>query len=66
MAFDKFKIQVSFYRSHGYEPVVVPGISSALAAPMQAGIPLTLRGVADQVVVATGQGKDYTIPDVPG
>jgi uroporphyrin-III C-methyltransferase len=58
-------MQASFYRSCGYEPLVVPGISSAMAAPTAAGIPLTLRGVADQVVFATGQGKDYTVPDIP-
>jgi uroporphyrin-III C-methyltransferase/precorrin-2 dehydrogenase/sirohydrochlorin ferrochelatase len=34
---------------------VVPGVSSALAAPAAAGIPLTHRGVAASVAVVTGQ-----------
>ncbi|VVM06808.1 uroporphyrinogen III methyltransferase / synthase [Methylacidimicrobium cyclopophantes] len=33
---------------------VVPGISSALAAPAYAGIPLTQRGIASTVTIATG------------
>ncbi len=55
----------AFYRNLGYNPVIVPGISSAFVAPLRAGIPLTLRGVADQIVVATGMGKDFSIPDIP-
>ncbi len=33
---------------------VVPGVTSALAAPAYAGIPLTHRGVASEVTIATG------------
>ena len=33
---------------------IVPGISSAIAAPAYAGIPVTHRGIAGSVVVATG------------
>jgi uroporphyrin-III C-methyltransferase len=33
---------------------VVPGISSALAAPLAAGIPVTHRGVSSQVTIVTG------------
>jgi uroporphyrin-III C-methyltransferase len=57
--------ETAFYRNLGYNPVIVPGISSAFAAPLRAGIPLTLRGVADQIVVATGMGKDFSLPDIP-
>ncbi len=32
----------------------MPGVSSALAAPALVGVPLTLRGVADRVVVCSG------------
>jgi uroporphyrin-III C-methyltransferase len=35
---------------------VVPGISSAIAVPAYAGIPLTHRGVAGQFTVVTGHG----------
>jgi uroporphyrin-III C-methyltransferase len=33
---------------------IVPGVSSALAAPAYAGIPLTARGVASSVAIVTG------------
>jgi uroporphyrin-III C-methyltransferase len=33
---------------------IVPGVSSAIAAPASAGIPLTARGVAASVAIATG------------
>src|SRR6266702_3181526 len=40
---------------------VVPGISSALAVPAYAGIPLTHRGLSSSVVVTTGaRGADGT------
>lgn len=40
----------------GVEVVVVPGISSAIAAPAAAGIPVTLRGVSSSVAITTAQG----------
>ncbi|KAF7307727.1 Uroporphyrin-III c-methyltransferase [Mycena kentingensis (nom. inval.)] len=49
--------EVLYFRSHGFEPVVVPGVSSALAGPTFAGIPVTQRGVADAFVVCTGVGR---------
>ncbi|MFB3853128.1 MAG: uroporphyrinogen-III C-methyltransferase [Vicinamibacterales bacterium] len=36
---------------------VVPGISSAVAAPAAAGIPLTCRGVAASVAIVSGHGS---------
>ncbi|EGO05389.1 hypothetical protein SERLA73DRAFT_43774 [Serpula lacrymans var. lacrymans S7.3] len=57
--------EVLYFRSHGYEPLVVPGVSSALAAPTFAGIPVTQRGVAESFIVCTGvgrQGKDVKLP----
>lgn len=41
---------------------VVPGVTSALAAPAYAGIPLTHRGVASEVTIATGH-EDPTKPE---
>jgi len=37
---------------------VVPGITSALAGPAAAGIPVTHRGLASSVVIVTGHGRD--------
>jgi uroporphyrinogen III methyltransferase/synthase len=41
---------------------VVPGVSSALAAPAYAGIPVTHRGIAGSVLVATGHEADDRQP----
>jgi uroporphyrin-III C-methyltransferase/precorrin-2 dehydrogenase/sirohydrochlorin ferrochelatase len=38
--------------------VVVPGISSALAAAASIGVPVTLRGVASSVAITTATGTD--------
>jgi uroporphyrin-III C-methyltransferase len=57
--------EVLFFRAHGFEPLVIPGVSSALAAPIFAGIPVTQRGVAESVIVCTGvgrQGKEVKLP----
>lgn len=57
--------EVLYFRSHGFEPVVIPGVSSALAAPTFAGIPVTQRGVAESFIVCTGvgrKGKDVQLP----
>jgi uroporphyrin-III C-methyltransferase/precorrin-2 dehydrogenase/sirohydrochlorin ferrochelatase len=40
----------------GIDVVIVPGISSALAAPAAAGIPVTKRGVASSVAITTARG----------
>ena len=41
-------------RAAGVDVVVVPGISSAIAVPVLAGIPLTQRGVSSSVHVSSG------------
>ncbi|WNM38225.1 uroporphyrinogen-III C-methyltransferase [Micromonospora halotolerans] len=38
----------------GVETVLVPGVSSAVAAPALAGVPVTHRGVAHEVTVVSG------------
>lgn len=58
--------EVLFFRAAGYEPLVLPGLTSALVAPLTAGIPLTHRGVADQVRVCTGVGRKGASPVPPG
>ncbi len=49
-------------REAGVECVVVPGVSSALAAPAAAGIPVTCRGVADSVAIVTAENAAGTGP----
>ncbi|OBZ78919.1 putative uroporphyrinogen-III C-methyltransferase [Grifola frondosa] len=57
--------EVLYFRTHGFEPVVVPGVSSVLAGPTFAGIPVTQRGAAESFIVCTGvgrQGKEVKLP----
>lgn len=42
----------------GVDFEVVPGVSSALAAPAAAGIPVTHRGVARSLAILTASGRD--------
>jgi uroporphyrin-III C-methyltransferase len=50
----------------GVEVYVVPGISSAIAGPAAAGIPVTARGVAQSFTVITGQSAAGGGPSLPG
>ncbi|RXW23086.1 hypothetical protein EST38_g2765 [Candolleomyces aberdarensis] len=57
--------EVLYFRSHGFEPLIIPGVSSALAAPTFAGIPVTQRGAAESFIVCTGvgrRGKEIQLP----
>lgn len=47
-------------RGAGVECVVVPGVSSAFAAPAAAGIPVTCRGVAASVAIVTAENAAET------
>ncbi|CAE6349254.1 unnamed protein product [Rhizoctonia solani] len=40
-----------------HPPLVIPGISSALSAPLLSTIPVTQRNVADSLVICTAVGK---------
>jgi uroporphyrin-III C-methyltransferase len=57
--------EVTFFRERGYQVRVIPGITSALSAPLFADIPVTHRAVADQVVICTGTGRKGAAPDPP-
>src|SRR5690349_6782287 len=46
--------ELEYATRRGVEVIVIPGISSALAAPSSAGIPLTKRGVNESFWVVTG------------
>ncbi len=49
---------------HGVEVELVPGVSSALALPGLAGIPLTLRGVAGGFAVLSGHTQGGALPEL--
>ncbi len=57
--------ELEFLASHGIEAEVLPGLSSALVAPLAAGIPTTLRGHADRILVLTATGRDLARPKPP-
>ncbi len=54
--------EVEALREAGLDPEVVPGVTSALAVPAYAGIPVTHRGVSTSVTVVTGHVGDPTAP----
>ena len=54
--------EVEALRRAGIPARVIPGVSSALAAPALAGIPLTHRGVSRGFWVLTATTKDHALP----
>ncbi|MGI6453446.1 MAG: uroporphyrinogen-III C-methyltransferase [Syntrophomonadaceae bacterium] len=46
-----------FVREHGYDFEIIPGVTSAIACPAYAGIPVTHRDVASSFTVITGHEK---------
>lgn len=58
--------EYEFFRKEGYAGriTVLPGITSALSAPLFADIPATQRTVSDQVLICTGTGRKG-VPSVP-
>ncbi|KAI0448423.1 uroporphyrin-III C-methyltransferase [Xylaria acuta] len=59
--------EVEYFRNHGLgdKVIVLPGVTSALSAPLFANIPSTQRDVADQVLICTGTGKKGKPPAPP-
>ena len=57
--------EYAFFQGKGFTPVVLPGITSALSAPLCAAIPPTHRSVADQVLICTGTGRNGAALDPP-
>jgi len=57
--------ELAFFRQHGFEAKVLPGVTSALSAPLFSQIPVTHRAVADQVLICTGTGRKGKAPDPP-
>jgi len=56
--------EVLTFRRFGIEPTVIPGVSAAFCAPLLGSIPVTHRGIANQVVMCTGYGREGTSPDL--
>lgn len=63
MAFGRGGEELAFLAEHGIDAEIVPGISSALAAPGLAGIPVTHRGVAASFSVIAGHRQSLTSLD---
>jgi len=57
--------ELTFFRANGFEARVLPGVSSALAAPALAEISVTHRGVADQLLILAAHGRGGALPDIP-
>ncbi|KIM31983.1 hypothetical protein M408DRAFT_327360 [Serendipita vermifera MAFF 305830] len=58
--------EILYFRKHGFEPIVIPGVTSAIAGPTFAGIPVTQRGVADSMILCTGVGRQGKPSRLPG
>ncbi|NUL47435.1 uroporphyrinogen-III C-methyltransferase [Cellulosimicrobium funkei] len=54
--------EAQYCRDHGIDVEVVPGVSSAIAVPAAAGIPVTHRGTATGFTVATGHEELAELP----
>ncbi len=52
--FGRGEEECMYVREHGVECEVIPGITSAIAGPAYAGIPVTHRGLASSFAVVTG------------
>ena len=55
--------EVEALRAAGVEVEVVPGVSSAFAGPLLAGVPVTHRGLAHAVTVVTATGEGGVATD---
>jgi len=67
MIFGRAAEEMEALRSGGIGFEIVPGVTAAFAAAASAQIPLTLRGVASNLVFATGHNaKSETLPDWAG
>ncbi|MES0880312.1 siroheme synthase CysG [Roseibium sp. SCP14] len=67
MIFGRAAEEMEALREGGIGFEIVPGVTAAFAAAASAQIPLTLRGVASNLVFATGHNaKSETLPDWAG
>ncbi len=57
--------EAEFLRNNNIPFRVIPGVSSAIAAPAYAGIPITKRGCSSSVHIFTGHDQDGGMPQIP-
>lgn len=57
--------EADFVRKRGIPFVIVPGVTSAIAGPAYAGIPVTHRDAASSFAVITGHERDDNAPPLP-
>jgi uroporphyrin-III C-methyltransferase len=57
--------EVLWFSERGYDPLVLPGLTSSLTAPLFARIPVTMRDVTDQILICTGTGRKGKMPSMP-
>lgn len=68
LVFGRGSEEMEFLKAHGIPYEVVPGITSSIAAPTCAGIPVTHRNVSRSFAVATGhlqEGENVSSVNVP-
>jgi len=58
--------EILAFEREGIKTTVIPGISSALAAPLLLNIPVTQRGAADSMTLCTGVGRGGKSVRLPG
>lgn len=63
MIFSRGSEELEFLAAHGIPAEVVPGLSSALAGPAIAGLPLTRRGIAASFAVIAGHRQSVSTMD---
>ncbi len=62
MVYGRAGEEIAALRAAGIAYEVVPGITATLAAAADAAVPLTLRGVSQHLILATGHGADGDEP----
>jgi uroporphyrin-III C-methyltransferase len=61
MVFGRAQEEIDAATAAGVPVQIIPGVSSALAAPTSVGLPLTIRGLADSFWVITGTKTDHSL-----
>ena len=56
--------EIAYLREHGIACETIPGVTSAVAVPEVAGIPVTHRGVATSFRVITAHGANFSATDL--